>query len=64
MTKADPNQRTRLALGRDVQSYLRGDRTRVTLTPEPTHCALCGRRALYRTNAGNKGRCREHREVK
>ncbi len=64
MTKHDLRARPApLALGRDVQSYLRGDRVRVILpTHEPTHC-FCGRRALYRTTARNEGRCRDHREA-
>lgn len=49
---------------RESSSFLRGDMRRVVVAKtEPTHC-FCGRAALYRTNDGNEGRCREHKAVK
>lgn len=66
MTKHDSRRRRKLGqlgIAREFQSYLRGERPVPVDRREPTEC-YCGRRALYRTNAGNEGRCREHREVK
>lgn len=65
MTKHDrPRHKFgQLSIAREFQLYLRGERAVVIDRRDPTAC-YCGRRALYRTNAGNEGRCREHREVK
>lgn len=66
MTKPDRRPRHKLghlSIAREFQSYLRGEAPVRVNRREPTHC-FCGRRALYRTNHGNKGRCSEHRDVK
>lgn len=65
MTKPDQRSRHKLAqigIAREFQAYLRGEAPVRVNRREPTHC-FCGRRALYRTNRGNEGRCSNHRDV-
>jgi hypothetical protein len=64
MTKPDRRHTlAHLSITREFASYLRGEAPVRVNRRDPTHC-FCGRRALYRTNRGNEGRCSDHRDVK